>query len=177
MAAGAYPIPLYRSAVDGLVMPTAYDHRRLLNRRPLPALRQPLVLPSFRTPYVSPIAPIHAHILRSSSGFNIVRVPNAAPRTLRTSFLPSTNPRWNSPIIMMDSISRSIGHEKIFMSRMPLTRSESLRVPSVHLGNHAAMPRGELDARHFCGLAPIPEDKSHARQRSDIRPFTFAHRR
>ena len=177
MAAGAYPIPLYRSAVDGLVMPTANDHRRLQNSRPLPALRHPLVLPPFRTPYVLPIAPLHAHILRSSSGFNVVRLPNAS-RALRTSFLPPTSPRWNSPINMMDLKSLSVGNEKIFMSRMSLTRSESLQVPSAHLVNHAAMPRGgELDARHFCGLAPIPENKSFARGTSDIRPFTFANRR
>ena len=160
MTTGAHPIPLYRSAVDGIVPPTGYDRRLFVNRRPISALVCPVIPPSpFRPAFSASTNSVRAPLLRSSTGYLLQHVPN--PRVLMTtnSTLRPTSPRWESTINIVDSKARPIVNPGI-----RLLRSESLQLTNSYSTNPRMIPRTKVDARHFCGLGPIYENKPMIRE-------------
>jgi hypothetical protein len=168
MATGGYSARLYHSAVDGLVISAENDRQNLITRRQIPSIRYPMMSSSMRTSYIPPQSyPIHSNVLRSSTGSILHRVPN--PQMLPTRmFRPTNNVRWDSPINMVDFKSRpminpnkTFQHPMMFPPRAKLARSESLQIPNT---NNEIMQKAKLDARHFCGLAPIQENKPTIRE-------------
>ncbi|CAF3512692.1 unnamed protein product [Adineta steineri] len=164
MATGTYSTRLYHSAVDGLVNSADHDRQNLITKRQIPSLRCPIAPPSIRTPYMPQSYPIHSNVLRSSTGSVLHRGPN--PHILPTRLLRPTNVRWDSPINIVDFKTRPLINQKkcfqnpyIFQSKPHLVRSESLQMPNTYLINNEIMQKSKLDAKHFCGLAPIHENK------------------
>src|SRR5689334_17463453 len=129
MATGTYSIPLYRSAVDGLVMSTDNNRQNLIRKPQIPTLHHyPIMTSSIRTTSY----PIHSNVLRSSTGSLLHRIPN--PRTLTTTILRPTNVRWDSAINIVDFRTHPLINQKnnfqnpIILSSQPkLVRSESLQ--------------------------------------------------
>ena len=145
MTTGAHPIPLYRSAVDGIVPPTGYDRRLFVSRRPISALACPVIPPlPFRPAFSTSTHSIRAPLLRSSTGYLLQHVPN---------------PRWESAINIVDSKARPLVNPGI-----RLLRSESLQLTNSYSINPRMIPRTKVDARHFCGLGPIYENKPMIRE-------------
>jgi len=177
MAAGTYSIPLYRSAVDGLVISTDNNRQHLITRRPISTLRHPIMTSPIRPSYVSQSYPIHSNVLRSSTGSILHRVPN--PRILTTTtILRPTNVRWDSAINIVDFRTRPLHSQKknfqnpIILSPVTkLVRSESYQIPNMYPINNRIIEKSKLDAKHFCGLPPIHENKLLIREIPPFRSF------
>ena len=166
MATGAYPIPLYRSAVDGVVPPTGYDRRIFASRRPISAFVCPLI-PSvpFRPAHVAPTNSNRAPLLRSSTGYLLQQVPH--PRVLPSASvsLRPTNLRWDPAMHIVDSKGQPLASSRMNNTGIRLLRSESLQLTnSYSAANPRMISRVKVDARHFCGLQPIYENKPVARE-------------
>lgn len=119
--------------------------------------------------------PIHSNVLRSSTGSILHRAPN--PYLLPTRVLRPTNLRWDSPINVVDFKTRPLtNHTKAFQNpflfspKTKLARSESLQMPNAYFLNQPLLPKPKLDARHFCGLAPIHENKYVIKEIPSFRP-------
>jgi hypothetical protein len=174
MTTGTYPIPLYRSAVDGLVIPTDNNRQNLITRRPIPNLHYPMMTSPIRTSYVPQSYPIHSNVLRSSTGSILHRIPN--PRTLTTTtMLRPTSVRWDSAINIVDfrtqplvNQTKNFQNSTILSSGTKLIRSESFQIPNMDSINNRIIQKSKLDAKHFCGLPPIHENKYFLRE---IPPF------
>jgi hypothetical protein len=170
MATGTYSIPLYRSAVDGLVTSTDNNRLNMITKRHISTLPYPIMTTPIRTSYIPHQSyPIHSNVLRSSTGSILHRVPNL--RTLTTTVLRPTNIRWDSGINIVDFRAQPLMNQKkpfqnpIFLSSgNKLTRSESLQIPNMYPMNNRFIQKTKLDAKHFCGLAPIPENKFMIRE-------------
>jgi len=177
MAAGTYPIPLYRSAVDGLVISTDNNRQHLITRRAIPNLHNPIMTSPIRTSYVSQSYPIHSNVLRSSTGSILNRVPN--PRILTTTtVLRPNNVRWDSAINIVDFRTRPLVSQKktfpnpiILSPGTKLLRSESYQSPNMYPINNRIIQKSKLDAKHFCGLPPIQENKLFIREIPSFQPF------
>ena len=165
MTTAGYSLPFYHSAVDGLVI--SNDNNR----------RYPLMTPPIRTTYIPPSYPLHSNVLRSSTGSILHRIPNH--RTLTsTTILRPTNLRWESAINIVDFKTRPLIHQKrnvqntmIHSSGTKLVRSESLQISNMYsIHNNRILQKSKLDAKHFCGLPPIQENKVVIRQIPPFRP-------
>jgi hypothetical protein len=174
MATSTYPIPLYRSAVDGLVVSSDNNHQDLITKRQISTFRYPMMSSPIQTSFVSQSYPIRPTVLRSSTGSTLYRVPN--PRSLTTILRP-TNVRWDSAINIVDIRTRPLVSQKkdfessfIVSPRTKLVRSESLQIPNMHSINNRIIQRSKLDAKHFCGLPPIQENKLYIREIPPFRP-------
>jgi hypothetical protein len=168
MATGTYSIPLYHSAVDGLATPIDKDRQKFITKR-----RHPIMPPPIRTSYMPQSYPIHSNLVRSSTGSMLHRVPN--PRT--TTMLRPMNIRWDSAINIVDFKTRPLVHQKrsvqnqiILTSGRKLLRSESMQITNMNLVNNGTISKTKIDARHFCGLAPIQENKLLIREIPPFRP-------
>lgn len=167
-------MPMYRSAVDGLVIPTDSDRLHFIARQQIPSFRYPIMTRPFRTSYAPQSYPRYPNLFRSSTGPILNRVPN--PRTFATTtVLRPTNLRWDSAINIVEFKALPfINQRKILQNPMvsspktKLVRSESLQIPNIYPINNTIIQKPKLDARHFCGLAPILEYKSLIRE---IPPF------
>jgi hypothetical protein len=175
MTTGAYSIPLYRSAVDGLVTSTDNNRLNMITKRQVSTLPYPIMTTPIRTSYIPQSYPIHANILRSSTGSMLHRVPHPRALTATTTVLRPTNIRWDSGINLVDFRTRPFMNPKnpfqkpfFLPSGTKLTRSESLQIPNMYSMNNRLMQKTKLDAKHFCGLAPIQENKLLIRE---IPPF------
>lgn len=173
MATGTYSIPLYHSAVDGLVTSTDNNRLNMITKRQTSTLPYPIMTTPIRTSYIPQSYPIRSNVLRSSTGSLLHRVPN--PRTLTTTVLRPTNIRWDSGINIVDIRTRPLMNQKkpfqnsiLLSSGNKLTRSESLQIPNMYSMNNRLIQKTKLDAKHFCGLAPIQENKFLIRE---IPPF------
>ena len=155
MAAGTYPIPLYRSAVDGLMISTDNIRQNLMPKRQRPCLHYPIMTGSQPFP----------NLLRSSTGSILHRLPNSRP--FPTTLRP-TSIRWDSAINIVDFKTRPLINQNsmIFSSKKKLVRSESLQIPNINI----IIQKPKFDARHFCGLQPIQENKRTIREIPSFRP-------
>ncbi|UJR27324.1 hypothetical protein I4U23_008617 [Adineta vaga] len=176
MATGTYSARLYHSAVDGLINSTDDDRQNLITKPKKSSLHYPIVSPSVRTSSFMPQSyPIHSNVLRSSTGSILHRAPN--PHFLPTRVLRPTNLRWDSPINIVDFKTRPLINQKktfqnpfFFASKGKLARSESLQMPNTYLLNSHMLQKSKLDAKHFCGLAPIHENKFMIKEIPAFRP-------
>ena len=137
MATGTYPIPLYRSAVDGLVGPADYHRSNFLTSRPIPSVRYPIMPLSFRSTHMRQSYPVHSNVLRSSTGSMLHRLPPSRPLT--STVLRPTNVRWDSAINIVDfrtqpliNQRRTFPNTNLSSSRNGLVRSESLQISNVY---------------------------------------------
>jgi hypothetical protein len=176
MATGTYSIPLYHSAVDGLVIPTDNDRQHFLAKRQIPSFHYPIMTSPIRTSYAPQSYPIHSNLLRSSTGPVLHRTSNSHAYATTTILRP-TNLRWDSAINIVEFKTRPLinqrktfQHPMILPSRPKLVRSESFQFPNMYSINNRIIQKPKLDARHFCGLAPIPEFKSLIREIPPFRP-------
>jgi hypothetical protein len=163
MATGTYSNPFYHSAVDGLVIPTDnhHYHQNLTRRRQIPIVSYPMMTTPIRTSYIHQSYPVHSNVLRSSTGSILHRAP--PPRTINTTILRPTNVRWDSAINIVDFRTRPLMNRKthfqspmILSSGNKLVRSGSLQIQNM---NPIIMQKSKLDAKYFCGLGPIHENK------------------
>jgi hypothetical protein len=170
MTTGTYPTPLYRSAVDGLV--TSIDNNRLnsITKRQISTLPYPIMATPIRTSYIPQSYPIHSNLLRSSTGSILHRIPNPHPLTTTTVLRP-TNIRWDSGINIVDfrthplmNQNKSFQNPIRLSSGNKLVRSESLQNSDIYSMNNRLIQKTKLDAKHFCGLAPIQENKLMIRE-------------
>lgn len=184
MTTGTYSLPFYHSAVDGLVIPRDNYRFNYPPKRSFPVFsypRMPLSSP-IRTSYIHPPPsyPRHSNILRSSTGSILHRLPNYPYHhhhhrgLTTTATLRPKNLRWESGINIVDIKSRPLVHQRyslqdpmMLSSRTKLVRSESLQIPNNPYPQRI-MENSELDARYFCGLPPIQENKPIMRE---IPPF------
>ncbi|CAM4749860.1 unnamed protein product [Rotaria magnacalcarata] len=172
---GTFSIPLYHSAVDGLIVPNDSSKKTLITKQQTPPVRYPIIRSHIRTSYVSQPYPIHSNLLRSSTGSILYHVPN--PPTLTTTILRPTNSRWDSEINIVDFKARPLINQKqkshnpmVFSSRNKLLRSESLKVQNNNSINNETIQQQKIDARYFCGLAPIQENRQLIRDMPPFRP-------
>lgn len=175
MTTETYPIPLYRSAVDGLAISTDNNRSNFITRRPVPVSHYPMTASSIRTSYVSQSYPMQPNILRSSTGSMLHRVPH--PRALPTTVLRPTNVRWDSAINIVDFRTRPLVSQRknlqnpmILSSGTKLVRSESFQLPNNYSMNNRIIQKSKFDAKHFCGLQPIHENKLFIREIPPFRP-------
>ncbi|CAF1672162.1 unnamed protein product, partial [Adineta ricciae] len=178
MATGTYSTRLYHSAVDGLINSTDDDRQNLITKTKKSSFCYPIVSPSSHTSpssYMPQSYPIHSNVLRSSTGSILHRAPN--PHVLPTRVLRPTNLRWDSPINIIDFKTRPLINQKktfqnpfFFASKNKLARSESLQMPNTYFLNNQMMQKSKLDAKHFCGLAPIQENKYMIKEIPPFRP-------
>lgn len=168
MATGTYPKPFYRSAVDGLMISTDNNHYRsnIIPKQQIPPIRYPMMTSSIQTSYISQSYPMQPNILRSSTGSMLHRLPNPRVPTAAAAVLRPTNLRWNSGINIVDFRTRPLVSQKknfqnstFLSSGTNLTRSESLQLPNTYLINNQIIQKSRFDAKHFCGLPPIHENK------------------
>jgi hypothetical protein len=94
---GIYSVGFYRSSVDGLAIRTANDYRNVVTT----SSRYPLM--------TSTVHPAYSSLFQSS---RFTHTPN--PRIANTTFLKSTNIRWDSAINIVDREIRSLSNQKIF---------------------------------------------------------------
>ena len=175
MTTRTYSTPFYRSAVDGLVVSADNNRSNLINRRQIFSCPYPIMTTPSRTSYIPQSYPIHSNILRSSTGSVLHRVPN--PRTLPTTILHPTNVRWDSAINIVDFRTRPlINPRKPFLKPIllpgenKLLRSATLQPFNPYLMNNRIIQKPKLDAKHFCGLEPIQENKLMIREIPSFRP-------
>lgn len=175
MATRRYSIPLYQSNVDGLVNSTDNHHSSFITRRTIPNFHYPMMTAPSQTSYMSQPYPIHSNILRSSTGSILHRAPH--PRHLPTTVLHPNNVRWDSAINIVDFRTRPLFNpRKPFQNPVflppggKLVRSESLQMSNTYSMNHRIVQKPKLDAKHFCGLAPIQENKLLIREVPSFRP-------
>ncbi len=178
MATGGYSARLYHSAVDGLVISAENDRQNFITRRQIPSIHYPMMSSSMRTSYIPPQSyPIHSNVLRSSTGSILNRVPN--PRILTTTtVLRPNNVRWDSAINIVDFRTRPLVSQKknfpnpiILSPGTKLLRSESYQSPNMYSINNRIIQKSKLDAKHFCGLPPIQENKLFIREIPPFQPF------
>lgn len=172
---GTYSIPLYYSSVDGLIIPTDKSQTNLVTKPQIVSPHYPITRSNIRTSYPSQAYPIHSNLLRSSTGSILHRVPN--PRPLPTTILPPTNARWDSSINVIDFktvplVSQTKAFEKpmVYSSGNKLFRSESLKVSNSNSIKNDIIQQQKPDARYFCGLAPIQENRLLIRNIPSFRP-------
>lgn len=165
MAAGTYSVPFYPSAVDGLVVSADNYRSNLIPKRQISAFAYPIMTIPHQTSFVSQSYPLHPHITRSSTGLILQRLP-PPPRALTTTVLRPTNVRWDSAINIVDFRTRplidprrSVRYPLPISRGNQLVRSGPLQSSNTYPMNNRIIPKPKLDAKHFCGLAPIQENK------------------
>ncbi|CAF2422697.1 unnamed protein product [Rotaria sp. Silwood2] len=170
-------IPLYHSAVDGLMISTNKTQRNVMIKQQMSSSRYPIIHSSVQTPYVLQSYPIHSNLFRSSTESILYCIPNS--RTLTTTILRPNNIRWGSPINIIDFNTCPVINQKnnfqnstILSSGKKLLRSESLKISNNHLINNDLIQKSKLDAKFFCGLAPIDENKLAIREIPSFRPHS-----
>ncbi|CAF3866246.1 unnamed protein product [Rotaria magnacalcarata] len=84
---------------------------------------------------------------------------------------------WDSEINIVDFKARPLINQKqkshnpmVFSSRNKLLRSESLKVQNNNSINNETIQQQKIDARYFCGLAPIQENRQLIRDMPPFRP-------
>ena len=161
MAAGTYSVPFYPSAVDGLVVSADHYRSNLIPKRQISAFAYPIMTTPHQTSFVPQPYP---HLTRSSTGLILQRLP--PPRALTTTVLRPTNVRWDSAINIVDFRTRplidprrSVRYPLPISRGNQLVRSGPLQNSNTYPMNSRIIPKPKLDAKHFCGLAPIQENK------------------
>lgn len=159
MSTETYSLPIYHSAVDGLMI----SRDNFSSKRSIPLFSRPKMLP----PSYLPSYPKYPNILRSSTGPVVYRRPP-------TTILRPTNLRWESGINLVDIQTRPLNHHRyslhnpVMIVPMPkLIRSESLQIMNKN-SQQRINEITKFDAKHFCGLPPIHENKLAIRE---IPPF------
>ena len=158
-------IPLYRSAVDGLILPLGSEYRNGIQKRPVSAISYALVSPSFRYPFGS-----STNLARSSTGSILQHAPPNRPM-----FRPIQG-RWESEINVIDRRTNAFRDTPVSQTKMKIVRSESLKEANAHLGQLRKIQKPQLDARNFCGLGPIYENCPLIRETPSLRPSFFLNR-
>lgn len=159
MSAETYSLPIYHSAVDGLIV----SKDNFSSKRSLPLFSRPKMF----SPSYLPSYPKYPNILRSSTGPVVYRRP---PITTTTILRP-TNLRWESGINLVDIQTRPLNnhhryslHNPVMIVPMPkLIRSESLQIMNQN-SQQRINEIAKFDAKHFCGLPPIHENKLAIRE-------------
>ncbi|CAF0917457.1 unnamed protein product [Rotaria sordida] len=177
MTTGTTAIPLYRSAIDGLIIPTDNTPKNFMSQQQNSSSHYPIIHSPMQTSDVSQSHFINPNLFRSSTESILYRTPNS--RTLTTTILPSNNMRWDSPINIIDfktypliNQRKNVQNSTISSSGTKLVRSESLKVSNNHLINHYLIQKSKLDARNFCGLAPIHENKLTINEIPHLCPYS-----
>jgi hypothetical protein len=161
MATEATSIRFYHSAVDGLVVPNGNtDRQKFINNRPL-SIRLSSVIVS---PFQSFTDTTHGNLIRSSTGTVLPRItPNARLWTLPAS-VRHTSPRSDLSMNVVNWKTRPLASSQQSSSGIKLSRSESLQVTNTHLTHYRVMQQAKLDARHFCGVESVNENRSLIRE-------------
>ena len=169
MASGTYSTPFYPSAVDGLVVSTDSYRSKTITSRLSSSFAYPIMTTPSRTSYIPRSYPIHPAVLRSSTGSILQRTPH--PRALTTTVLRPTNLRWDSAINIVNLRTRPlINPRRSLQYPIPLAagtqvvRPISLQSSNTYSMNNRVLVPPKFDARHFCGLAPIQENKLMIRE-------------
>lgn len=164
MAAGTYSVPFYPSAVDGLVVSADSYRSNLIPKRQISAFAYPMMTIPNQTSSIPQSYPLRPHVIRSSTGSILQRTPHPYPLT--TTVLRSTNVRWDSGINIVDFRThplidprRSVRYPMSISRGNQFVRSGPLQNSNTYPMNNRFIPKSKLDAKHFCGLAPIQENK------------------
>ncbi|CAF0834359.1 unnamed protein product [Rotaria sp. Silwood1] len=178
MNTGTNSIALYHSAVDGLIPPMDNTEKNLMTKQQIACSHYPIISSPIQTSYVPQSYPIPSNLFRSSTGSILYRIPNS--RTLTTTILQPNNMRWDSPINIDDfetypfaSDKKNFQNSIILSSGKKLLRSESLKISNNSYSlNNDLIRKSKLDAKYFCGLAPIDENKLTIRDIPTFRPHS-----
>lgn len=155
MATREYKIALYRSAIDGLVLPNGGEHRYGTQKQPISTLSHALISNSFPNCY--------SHLDKSK------RFPTDSKLTCKTiteknRINQTSNTIHNSNTDFVNRNLITSIDSRLLKANALLVRAESLNGSNMHLGQLKFANRPKFDARHFCGLDPIYENRHVIRE-------------